>query len=80
MPIDFITKHLDDVIYYEDTRRLIENLQVTLENVRKDGRHKKSVPDDCRHRACERNNMPLRLYTPHNGIYSHISIAFRLQV
>lgn len=46
MPIDFITKHLDDVIYYEDTRRLIENLQVTLENVRKDGRHKKSVPDD----------------------------------
>ena len=45
-PIDFITKHLDDVIYYEDTRRLIENLKVTLENVRKDGRRKKSVPED----------------------------------
>lgn len=45
-PIDYITKHLDDVIYYEDTRRLIENLKITLENVRKDGRHKKTVPED----------------------------------
>lgn len=46
MPIDFITKHLDDVVYYEDTRRLIENLKATLENVRKNGRHKKAVPED----------------------------------
>lgn len=46
LPIDFITKHLDDVVYYEDTRRLIENLKATLENVRKNGRHKKAVPED----------------------------------
>lgn len=46
LPIDFITKHLDDVVYYEDTRRLIENLKDTLENVRKNGRHKKAVPED----------------------------------
>lgn len=46
LPIEFINNHLDDVVYYEDTRRLIENLKDTLEDVRSNGRKKKQIPED----------------------------------
>lgn len=46
IPIDFITRHLDDVVFYEDTRRLIDNLAATLMNVKSQGRIRKQVPAD----------------------------------